>query len=200
MNRLLLVRHAHARSNADDRISSTPPGEGLSDLGVEEALALRETLAYEPIGLGVATRLARAQETLELALGGRDVPRLVLPELDEIGFGSFEGGALADYRTWAWSNEPDALCPGGGESRVAVAERLAAALDVLLARPEETVLAVSHALPIRYVLDAADGLFPAARIAHVPHATPLALDAEAVERAAETLRVWGTAPRFVDAG
>jgi probable phosphoglycerate mutase len=156
-------------------------------------------LAYEPIGLGVATRLARAQETLELALGGRDVPRLVLPELDEIGFGSFEGGALADYRTWAWSNEPDALCPGGGESRAAVAERLAVALDVLLARPEETVLAVSHALPIRYVLDAADGLFPAARIAHVPHATPLALDAEAVERAAETLRVWGTAPRFVDA-
>lgn len=200
MNRLLLVRHAHARSNADDRISSTPPGEGLSDLGVEEALALRETLAYEPIGLGVSTRLARAQETLELALGGRDVPRLVLPELDEIGFGSFEGGALADYRTWAWSNEPDALCPGGGESRVAVAERLAAALDVLLARPEGAVLAVSHALPIRYVLDAADGLFPAARIAHVPHATPLALGAEAVERAAETLRVWGTAPRFVDAG
>ena len=200
MNRLLLVRHAHARSNADDRISSTPPGEGLSDLGVEEALALRETLAYEPIGLGVSTRLARAQETLELALGGRDVPRLVLPELDEIGFGSFEGGALADYRTWAWANEPDALCPGGGESRVAVAERLAAALDALLARPEQMVLAVSHALPIRYVLDAADGLFPAARIAHVPHATPLALDAEAVERAAETLRVWGTAPRFADAG
>jgi len=200
VNRLLLVRHAHARSNADDRISSTPPGEGLSDLGVEEALALRETLAYEPIGLGVSTRLARAQETLELALGGRDVPRLVLPELDEIGFGSFEGGALADYRTWAWANEPDALCPGGGESRVAVAERLAAALDALLARPEQMVLAVSHALPIRYVLDAADGLFPAARIAHVPHATPLALDAEAVERAAETLRVWGTAPRFADAG
>ena len=200
MNRLLLVRHAHARSNADDRISSTPPGEGLSDLGVEEALALRETLAYEPIGLGVSTRLARAQETLELTLGGRDVPRLVLPQLDEIGFGSFEGGALADYRAWAWSNEPDALCPGGGESRVAVAERLAAALDALLARPEQMVLAVSHALPIRYVLDAADGLFPAARIAHVPHATPLALDAEAVERAAETLRVWGTAPRFADAG
>ncbi len=200
MNRLLLARHAHARSNADDRISSTPPGEGLSDLGVEEALALRETLAYEPIGLGVSTRLARAQETLELALGGRDVPRLVLPQLDEIGFGSFEGGALADYRAWAWSNEPDALCPGGGESRVAVAERLAAALDALLARPEQMVLAVSHALPIRYVLDAGDGLFPAARIAHVPHATPLALDAEAVERAAETLRVWGTAPRFADAG
>ena len=60
------------------------------------------------------------------------------------------------------------------------------------------VVAVSHSLPIRYVLDASDGRFPAARIEHVPHATPFALTAAAVEQAAETLRVWATAPRFVD--
>ena len=42
--------------------------------------------------------------------------------------------------------------------------------------------------------------FPAARIEHVPHATPFRLDAGAVERAAETLRVWAAAPRFVDLG
>ena len=192
------MRHAHARSNADDRISSSPPGEGLADLGVEEALALRESLAHEPIALGVATRLRRTQETLDLALGGRDVERIVIPGLDEIGFGSFDGGTLADYRSWAWTTEPDVVCPGGGESRAAAAERIAGALRVLLARPEETVLAVSHALPVRYVLDAADGGFPAARIAQVPHATPFALDAEAVELAAETLDVWATAPRFAD--
>lgn len=199
MRQLLLVRHAHARSNAADSVSSTAPGEGLSDLGIEEALALRETLAYQPVDLGVATRLARTQETLELALGDRDVPRLVSPGLDEIGFGSFEGGELAAYRTWAWSNEPDALCPGGGESRVQAATRFADALDGLLAREEGVVLAVSHALPIRYVLDASDGSFPAARIEHVPHATPFQLDADAVERAAETLRVWAASPRFADA-
>ena len=198
LKRLLLVRHGHARSNADDCVSSVPPGDGLSDLGVEEALALRETLAHEPLDLGVATRLARTQETLELALGARDVPRIVLPGLDEICFGSFEGGPLADYRTWAWTNEPDVVCPGGGESRAHAAERFANALDTLLARPEEVVLAVSHALPIRYLLDAADGAFPAARIDHVPHGVPFPLDAEAVERAAETLRVWATAPRFAN--
>ena len=32
----------------------------------------------------------------------------------------------------------------------------------------------------------------------MPHATPFALTAAAVEQAAETLRVWATAPRFVD--
>jgi len=190
------VRHAHARSNADDRVSSVPPGEGLSDLGVEEALALREQLAHEPIELGVATRLLRTQETLELALHGRDVERLVLPTFDEIGFGAYEGGTLADYRAWAWSTEPDVMAPGAGESRVAAAERFVEALTTLLGRPEQTVLAVSHALPVRYVLDAADGGFPAARIARVPHAMPFALDAEAVELAAETLRVWAAAPRF----
>jgi probable phosphoglycerate mutase len=192
------VRHAHARSNSDDRISSVPPGEGLSELGVEEALALREALAHEPIGLGAATRLARTQETLDLALGGRDVDRIVVPGLDEIGFGAYEGGPLAEYRTWAWASEPDALCPGGGESRVEVAVRVAGALADLLERPEEVVLAVSHALPVRYVLDAADGGFPAARIASVPQAVPFALEADAVELAAETLRSWATAPRFVD--
>jgi broad specificity phosphatase PhoE len=195
---LLLVRHAHARSNASDCVSSTPPGEGLSEQGVEEALALREGLAYEPVGLGVATRLVRTQETLELALAARGVERTVLPGLDEIRFGAYEGGSLTDYRTWAWTHEPDAACPGGGESRVDAAERIADALHVLLGRPEDVVVAVSHALPIRYVLDASDGSFPAARIEHVPHATPYALDAEAVERAAETLRVWASAPRFDD--
>jgi broad specificity phosphatase PhoE len=199
LRQLLLVRHGHARSNADDCISSTPPGEGLSDEGVAEALALRELLASEPIGLGVATQLARTQQTLDLALGDRDIPRIVMPGLDEIGFGSFDGGPLADYRAWAWTNEPDALCPGGGESRVHVAERLARALDELLARPEEIIVAVSHALPVRYVIDASDGNFPAARIGHVPHATPFRLDAESVELAAETLRAWATAPRFADA-
>ena len=150
------------------------------------------------MGLGVATRLARTQETLELALSTRGVERIVLPGLDEIGFGAYEGGALADYRAWAWSHEPSAPCPGGGESRVKAAERIADALHLLLARPEDVVVAVSHALPIRYVLDASDGRFPAARIVPVPHAAPHALDAEAVERGAETLLAWASAPRFDD--
>ena len=73
-----------------------------------------------------------------------------------------------------------------------------AGLDQLLARPEDVVLAVTHALPMRYVLDAADGTFPTARITPVPHATPFALSADEIERAAETLRVWATTPRFAD--
>jgi broad specificity phosphatase PhoE len=151
------------------------------------------------VELGVATRLRRTRETLELALGGRDVGRLVVPALDEIGFGSFESGPLGEYRAWAWAAAADVVGPGGAESRAAAAARFAGALASLLERPEETILAVTHALPVRYVLDAADGLFPAARITRVPHATPFALGAGAVERAVETLGAWVAAPRFAQA-
>jgi broad specificity phosphatase PhoE len=173
-----------------------PPGEGLSEQGVREALALREALASEEVDLGVATRLVRTQETLELALGARRTDRLVLPALDEIGFGAFEGGPLADYRAWAWATEPAADCPGAGESRSAAAARVALALDALLGREEEVVLAISHALPIRYVVDASDGTFPAARITPVPHAIPFVLTSRKVAEAARTLRSWATSPAF----
>ena len=199
MRTLLLARHAHARSNVGDVVSSLPPGEGLSDLGVEEARALGETLASEPIGLGVATRLARTQETLALALAGRDVPRIVLPGLGEIGFGAYEGGPLDAYRSWAWSHAADAPCPGAGESRVQAAQRIATGLDALLERAENVILAISHALPVRYVLDASDGAFPAARITPVPHARPFALTRDQVLAAAATLRRWAGAPGFRDA-
>jgi broad specificity phosphatase PhoE len=175
-----------------------PPGEGLSEQGVSEALALRAALASEEVDLGVATPLLRTRETLDLALGERQVERVVLPALREIGFGAFEGGPLAEYRAWAWSHPPDAECPGGGESRTEAAVRIARALDTLLDRPEEVVLAVSHALPVRYVVDASDGSFPTARITPVPHAEAFFLDTDAVRLAAETLRAWAAAPSFAD--
>ena len=180
-------------------MSSTPPGAGLSDQGREEALALRETLAYEEIDLGIASQLLRTQETLALALGGREVPTTIFGGLNEINFGAYEGGPLADYRIWAWTNEPDDECPGGGESRTEAALRFAAALDVLVEHPQDRILVVSHALPLRYIIDASDGRFPAARIDHVDHAVPYFLSRAEVIRSAATMRAWAAAPRFVDA-
>ena len=200
MRELILVRHAHALSNVAAVVSSTPPGVGLSDQGREEALVLRETLAYEAIDLGIASQLLRTQETLALALGGRAVPTVIFDGLNEINFGSYEGGPLADYRIWAWTNEPDDECPGGGESRTAAAIRFADALDVLAERPEERIVVISHALPLRYVIDASDGRFPASRIEHVDHAVPFVVALPEVERAAATLRSWAHAPRFIDTG
>ena len=198
MKTLILTRHAHAASNAGNIVNSVPPGAGLSSQGRDEASALGRRLASEPIGVGISSRLLRTQQTLDLALAGRDLPIVIEPLLDEIGFGSFEGGPLAVYRTWAWEYPPDVACPGGGESRARAALRFADGLVALLGRPEEIVLAVGHALPLRYVLDASDGTFPAARVENVSHATPYRLERKSVELAVETLRAWAASPRFAD--
>lgn len=199
MRRLILSRHGEASSNVDGIVNGVPVGPGLTETGRREASALGELLAFERVELGISSRFARAQETLELALAGREaIPTEIVPELDEIGFGAFEGGPLDAYRSWAWTNEPAAPCPGGGESRTDVAVRLATALDHLLARDERTILVVGHAMPLRYVIDAADGIFPAAKIEHLAHATPYPLQRDHVEAAAETLRVWAESPQFRD--
>jgi len=194
-----LVRHALAASNRGGGTASCiAPGEGLTPEGVEQAGRLTSALASEDVDLGVSTELRRTRETLELALAGRDVRQLVVPELNEIHFGSYDGGPLDDYRAWAWAEPPDVPAPGGGESRAAAAARFARGLRVLLGRPEATILAVGHALLLRYVLDAAAGLVPAARMRPVEHAVVHRLGPRDVGAAAELLEGWSRAPRFRD--
>jgi broad specificity phosphatase PhoE len=194
--RLLLVRHALAGSNRDGLASCSIPGPELTPEGVEQARSLGEALAEEPIGLGVATSMRRTQQTLELALAGRDVPREIVPELDEIRYGSFDGGLLDDYRTWAKSEPPTVRAPGGGESRGDAAARYARGLRKVLARHEPVLLVVGHALALRYVLDAARGLLPAPLITPVDHATVYGLDADDAGAAADLLEQWSRSPAF----
>jgi broad specificity phosphatase PhoE len=193
---LLLARHGFAASNRDGIASSGIPGDGLTPDGVEQARALSGLLASEEISVAMTSRLARTQETLALALDGRDVPVVVASELDEIRFGLFDGSLLDDYRAWAAAQPPDVPAPGGGESRAQAASRFARGLRLVLARPEERVLVVGHALAIRYVVDATDGLIPAARMAPVEHALPFRLERDELERAASLLEEWSGTPRF----
>jgi len=196
METLLLVRHAFAGSNRDGIASCAVPGEGLTAEGREQAHRLRVRLEAEEIGLGVATELRRTQEMLELALRGRDLPSIVVPELNEIDFGGFDGGPLDAYRSWAAAQPPTAHAPGGGESRAAVAARFARGVRVLVERREAAILAVGHALAIRYVLDAAAGLPPAALMAPVEHAVPHRLSAAEANAAVSLLEGWSRAPAF----
>ena len=198
METLLLVRHALAGSNRDGAASCAVPGEGLTAEGVEQARRLRAVLEAVELELAVATELRRTQETLELALDDRRVPRIVVPELNEIGFGSFDGGPLDAYRSWAAAQPPTVPAPGGGESRAGAAARYARGLRFLLERPEKAVLVVGHSLATRYVLDAVRGLVPAALMAPVEHAVPYRLARGDVLAAAQLLEEWSDAPRFRD--
>ena len=195
MERVALARHGESELSLVGRTNGDPSlAVRLTEAGREQARQLGRDLADEALDLCVTSEFLRAQETADLALDSRDVPRLVLPELGDIRFGRFEGGALADYRAWAWTHGPEEPVPGGGESRVEAVGRYVRGFRTVLERPEESVLVVAHSLPIRYVLNAAAGTAPVPKIEQVPYATPLRLGEAELEAAVERLAVWISEP------
>jgi broad specificity phosphatase PhoE len=197
MERALLVRHGEtvfsARGLATGKVDVACP---LSERGAEQARALAGELAGEPIDLCVTTELERTRQTAEIALAGREVPRLVLPELNDPLYGDFESGPLDDYRAWAVANDSAAAPPGGGETRRAIVARYAAGFRMVLERPERTILVVAHSLPIAYILMALRGEDPAPRVALVDYATPHRVTREELEQAVTRLEAWRAAPTW----
>src|SRR5919206_2235720 len=101
MDAVILARHGESELSAAGLVSGDPAEpRGLTEIGREQARRLGERLAEEPIDLCVTSEFARVRQTADLALAGRDVPRLVVPELNDIRFGAFEGKPFDEYMTW----------------------------------------------------------------------------------------------------
>lgn len=196
MRTLLLARHGESVLSAR-RIANGDPGVPcpLTDLGRRQARALGRTLAGEAIDVCAVTEFERVRETAEIALAGRDVPVLVVPELNDPRVGDFEGRAAAEYGRWAWSSGPlDA--PPAGEHRAELATRYARGLRTLLERPEATILHVGHSHPITYVHDALAGVTPRRQIEPMPYAEVRRVGRDELARAVELLEAWATSPAF----
>jgi broad specificity phosphatase PhoE len=196
MEEAILSRHAESEYSLRGAVNGDPAVRvALTAEGREQARRLGELLAEEAIELCATSEFSRAQETADLALAARDVPRLVVPELNEIGFGKYESKPFEDYRLWAGTALPDAG-EHGGESRVAAAARYARGFRRVLERPESTILVVAHGLPIRYVLNALDGTPPAPLLDAVPYAQAHRVSARALDEAVERLEEWCAAPAW----
>ena len=182
MERAILVRHGESEFSVRQRVQRRPGGRGRRAHG--RAAASRRArsgalLADDPIDLCATSEFARTRETADLALAGRDVPRLVVPELNDIRFGSYEGGPLEEYRVWARAAGPADACPGGGESRGDAARRFAAGYRIAARAAGATILVVVHALPIRYVLSALLEQDPTAIVEPVEECEPHRFSADA---------------------
>lgn len=197
MERAILVRHGESEYSVRGAMNGDPlVAVELTDEGRAQARRLHDLLAGDEIELCVTTEFRRTVETADLALAGRDVPRLVVGDLNDIRVGEFEGRTLAEYREWAHAVDPLALPPGGDESRAAAVERYARGFRTVLARPERTILVVAHGLPIRYVLNAARGHQPAPIMEQVDYATPYRLDRSELEAAGAALETWAAKPSW----
>ena len=196
MRRLLAARHGESELSAKALVNGDPGVAcPLTEVGRTQARALGTALADERIDLCVVTEFERVRETAEIALAGRDIPFLVVPELNDPRYGEFEGGSIVAYREWVWARGPlDA--PAGGEHRGDLAGRYGRGLRILADRPEDTILLVAHSLPLAYLRDAAAGTPPRSRMDMIEYAQMVRLDLGELERAVAVLETWAAAPAF----
>jgi broad specificity phosphatase PhoE len=145
---LIVARHGRTEANATGLLLGRrdPP---LDSLGRRQATALASALpGVERV---ISSPLVRARETA--AAFGRPV------ELDErwieLDYGSLDGTPLRDVppETWAaWQADPG-LAPGGGESLLAMGERVRAACgDLVEEAAHADVVVVTHVSPVKAVL------------------------------------------------
>ena len=154
----LLLRHGQTPLSAERRFA----GRGdvpLTELGLQQAAAAAAALAERgAIDLVLTSPLRRARHTAELVAERTGAPLAVDDDLAETDFGSWEAMSFAEVmERWpaeltAWMADADAA-PPGGESFAAVASRVDAALDRLLAAHHgKTVVVVSHVTPIKTIV------------------------------------------------
>jgi broad specificity phosphatase PhoE len=163
MTTLLLARHGETDWNRDRRIqghSDTP----LNETGRAQARELARALADVELVAAYSSDLSRARETAEIAVAGRRIEVVELPELRERSFGSWEG--LADQEVARSFRDEWELWRAGRSDGAADAEPHGAMLDRIrgavdrIARehPAGSVLVVSHGGPLRVVHALAHGL------------------------------------------
>lgn len=186
MELFILARHAESTLNFENRINGDPTVPvPLTENGREQAKLLGQQVRHVPIEVCIHTNFTRTRDTAEIALAGREVPFELEPLLDDIDVGELEGITIEEYHAWKRGHTRADPFPGG-ESLDAAARRYAEAFRRLLARPETCILVVTHEIPIRYAINAADGSDSLDGPAHqLPNATPYLFDEEALERAVE---------------
>jgi ribonuclease H / adenosylcobalamin/alpha-ribazole phosphatase len=151
----LLLRHGQTELSIERRFA----GRGdipLTSVGVQQAVAAASRLAERGgIDLVLTSPLSRARQTAQAVADATGAPLVIDVGFAETDFGAWEGLTFAEVQArWpdemsAWQADAD-VAPLGGESFAAVATRVNAALDRLLAGHErQTIVVVSHVTPIK---------------------------------------------------
>jgi probable phosphomutase (TIGR03848 family) len=151
---VLLVRHGHTPTTGK-LLPGRARGLHLSDTGQAQAKAVGERLA----GLGsvaaiYASPLERTRETAAAIAEARNESVVVDKGLLEVDIGEWTGEELGKVRrdpTWkAVQHYPSGFRFPGGESFVEMQARMVTTIERLRrAHPGETIVAVSHADPIK---------------------------------------------------
>jgi broad specificity phosphatase PhoE len=161
---LLLVRHGHTRATEEGKLYTDPAAE-LTDSGREQARAAGIWLKAQQPDVLLSSTSKRVFTSAEIAGEILKMPPVTVPGLDEWHVGEWDGRAYIDIKAEnpelykAWSADPIANRPPGGESIADVFERAQTILaKVLHENSGKKIALVTHAGIIRSFLVHALGM------------------------------------------
>ena len=157
MTILLLIRHASNDFIKAGRLAGWTPGIHLNAQGQREADAVARRLANIPIHAIYSSPLERAVETAKAVAQCQHLQVQVVEALGEGRAGDWTGKTVKELeKTEEWKQmlaHPVGFHLPGGESIDEVQTRMVAALDEIVAKHRDQVVAVfSHADPIKSVV------------------------------------------------
>ncbi|MFT4083358.1 MAG: histidine phosphatase family protein [Nocardioides sp.] len=159
---LVVIRHGVTKHTAAKRFSGGLGGDNppLSEAGRAQVSATARWLAptlVDPAAV-VTSPVRRTRESAEIVAELLGLPIEEEPGFAETEFGQWDGLSMAEVAERypadleAWYASPE-MAPPGGESFVAVRERVLAGLDrTLAAHPGRTVVVLSHVTPIKLLV------------------------------------------------
>jgi probable phosphoglycerate mutase len=148
---LIMIRHGVTSWNKERRFQGQIDIP-LDNEGLRQANLLGQALAGARLAAIYASDLARARQTAEPLAAALGLPVVAEPGLRERHYGAFEGKTWdelhhahpQDFARWR-AREPDFALPGGGETLLALHDRVEATMRALAARhPGASLVAVTH--------------------------------------------------------
>jgi broad specificity phosphatase PhoE len=161
---VLLVRHGHTRATEEGKLYTDPAAE-LTDAGREQSRAVGLWLREQRPDVLLSSTSKRVFTSAEIIGEILKMPPIAVPGLDEWHVGEWDGRAYIDIKAEhpelykAWSSDPIANRPPGGESIADVCERAQKKLAQLLhENAGKKVALITHAGIIRSFLVHALGM------------------------------------------
>lgn len=160
MTTIYLTRHGQTIWNIDKRLQGVSNSD-LTQLGIEQAMSLRDRMNDIDIDVIYTSPLVRALETAKIIRGNRDIEIVIEDGLKEISFGEYEGSTEAELLKKGIGTELKKMFDGdiniktpGGESVKELYERLEYTLEKIIEKyKNKRILIVSHGMTLRTMMN-----------------------------------------------
>lgn len=154
MTRFILIRHGVTDWNVEGRYQGQSD-VSINERGYQQAIEVASILKPSKPSTIFSSDLKRARETADAIAGVLELPIHVDPRLREIHLGKWEGMLFEQIKA-AYSDllklrklDPRTVSAPGGETVEQVRIRVMSAIDdIVKTHPNETVVLVSHGVPL----------------------------------------------------